>query len=145
MRTQWNRLNGTTYAGRCLASLTGCRRVPGPDGTTIAADYPLRVPAAACFVIGDVIFCRHSASWLLATEQRAVLAHEVRHTYQYARWGPLFWPLYVAGSAWSYALTGNFGVRNAFERNAGLADGGYADAPIRPIFRPIFRPIVSRS
>ncbi len=141
-RAQRNRLNGTTYAGLALAAATGCSRTNGPLGTIVATNYPLSVPSAACFVIGDVIFCRHDATWLFAPERRGVLVHELRHTYQYARWGPLFWPLYFAGSAWSYALTGNFGVRNAFERGAGLTEGGYVHAPLRPVlskWAPSFR------
>jgi hypothetical protein len=141
-RARWNRVNGTTLAGLGLSTATGCRRSPGPAGTTIAAGYPLRVPAAACFVVGDVIFCHGDAEWLRSPAMHRVLEHEVRHTYQYARWGPLFWPLYFAGSAWSYALTGNFGVRNRFERNAGLADGGYADAPVRPILRRLAQQVL---
>jgi hypothetical protein len=41
-------------------------------------------------------------------------------------------PLYFAAAAASWALTGDFGSRNVFERRAGLADGGYADRPLRP-------------
>ena len=40
-------------------------------------------------------------------------------------------PLYLAASAVSWALTGDFGARNVFERRAGLADGGYTDKPLR--------------
>jgi hypothetical protein len=131
-RRRWNRVNGTTYAGLALAAATRTPRQSGPLGTVIAANYPLRVPGALCFVVGDVVFCRRDAAWLLSSPARPILVHELRHTYQYARWGPLFWPLYFASSGWSYLVTGNFGVRNAFERGAGLADGGYADAPVRP-------------
>jgi hypothetical protein len=41
-------------------------------------------------------------------------------------------PLYFAAAAVSWVLTGDFGSRNVFERRAGLADGGYADRPLRP-------------
>ena len=44
-------------------------------------------------------------------------------------------PLYLAAAAVSWALTGDFGARNVFERRAGLADGGYADKPLRPGLR----------
>jgi hypothetical protein len=136
-RRRWNRVNGTTLLGHALARVTRSSRSAGPLGTVIAERYPLRLPDAACFVIGDVIFCKGTAEWLTSLAMRGVLVHEVRHTYQYARWGPLFWPLYFAGSAWSYLITGNFGARNAFERNAGLADGGYSEAPVRPVFRTL--------
>ena len=44
-------------------------------------------------------------------------------------------PLYLVAAAVSWALTGDFGARNVFERQAGLADGGYADRPLRPGLR----------
>ncbi len=137
-RSRWNWVNGTTVAGIALAQAAHCRRSRGPHGTIVAAPYRLAVPMAKCFVVGDVIFCRVSAGWLLAPEQRALLAHETRHTEQYARWGLLFWPVYVAASAWSYALTGSSGARNGFERGAGLTDGGYAARPMRPALRRLF-------
>jgi hypothetical protein len=48
-------------------------------------------------------------------------------------------PLYLAAAAVSWALTGDFGARNVFERRAGLADGGYTDRPLRPGLRRISR------
>ena len=44
-------------------------------------------------------------------------------------------PLYLAAAAVSWALTGDTGSRNVFERRAGLADGGYTDKPLRPALR----------
>ena len=44
-------------------------------------------------------------------------------------------PLYLAAAAVSWALTGDFGARNVFERRAGLTDGGYTDKPLRPSIR----------
>ena len=41
-------------------------------------------------------------------------------------------PLYFTAAGVSWVLTGDFGSRNIFERRAGLADGGYADRPLRP-------------
>jgi hypothetical protein len=40
-------------------------------------------------------------------------------------------PLYLVAAAVSWALTGDTGCRNVFERRAGLADGGYTDKPLR--------------
>jgi hypothetical protein len=34
-------------------------------------------------------------------------------------------PLYVVAAGWSYLVGGDPAVHNAFERLAGLADGGY--------------------
>jgi hypothetical protein len=43
--------------------------------------------------------------------------------------------LYVLASAWSLLRTGDPASRNIFERLAGLADGGYTEHPVRPLFR----------
>jgi hypothetical protein len=40
---------------------------------------------------------------------------------------------YVAAASWSWLRTGDFASRNAFERRAGLADGGYRERPVRPV------------
>jgi len=58
--------------------------------------------------------------------------HEARHATQFACCGGLVMiPLYLAAAGVSWALTGDFGARNVFERRAGLADGGYQDKPLR--------------
>jgi hypothetical protein len=46
-------------------------------------------------------------------------------------------PLYFAAAAVSWLLAGDFGAWNVFERRAGLADGGYADRPLRPGLRQL--------
>ena len=66
----------------------------------------------------------------------ALFRHEARHATQYACCGGLVMvPLYLAAAAVSWALTGDTGCRNVFERRAGLADGGYTDKPLRPALR----------
>ena len=49
-------------------------------------------------------------------------------------------PLYFAAAGVSWLLAGDFGAWNVFERRAGLADGGYADRPLRPGLRQL-RPV----
>jgi hypothetical protein len=46
-------------------------------------------------------------------------------------------PLYFAAAGVSWLLAGDFGAWNVFERRAGLADGGYADRPLRPGLRQL--------
>ena len=41
--------------------------------------------------------------------------------------------LYAIFMGWSWLRTGDRAARNAFERLAGLADGGYRDLPTRSI------------
>lgn len=131
-RTLLTAVNGTTGTGLLIALAARTRLRRGRDGILIAEGYRGKLPPATCFTVGSVILTRNSADWLLDPEQAALLAHESRHAGQYAALGPLFWPAYWLSCGYSYALTGSYGARNAFERKAGLIDGGYADAPLRP-------------
>jgi len=53
-------------------------------------------------------------------------------------------PLYLLAAGVSWALTGDFGARNVFERRAGLADGGYTDKPLRWVRPVVDRQVVDR-
>jgi len=92
------------------------------------------VPVAPAFCVGNVIISRVDRAALAP----ALLAHEARHATQYA-WcaGLPMLPLYFAAAAVSWLLAGDFGAWNVFERRAGLADGGYADRPLRPGLRQL--------
>ncbi|MFI1991458.1 hypothetical protein [Actinoplanes sp. NPDC020271] len=138
-RTVLTAANGTTGAGLLLALVTRTRVRRGRDGVLIAEGWRLPMPPASCFTIGSVIITRRSAEWLLAEDRAALLAHESRHAGQYAVLGPLFFPAYWVACGWSYATTGSWGVRNWFERHAGLLDGGYPeDLPLRPWVRRVW-------
>ncbi len=131
-RTVLTALNGTTGAGLLIALASGARIRRGRDGILIAEGYRRRIPPTTCFTVGSVIITRRTADWLLAPERSRLFGHESRHATQYAALGPLFWPAYWLSCGWSYALTGSYGARNAFERHAGLATGGYREVPLRP-------------
>jgi hypothetical protein len=45
----------------------------------------------------------------------------------------LYYIPYVIFMGWSVLRTGDRAARNFFERQAGLASGGYIDYPVRPI------------
>ena len=103
----------------------------GPDRLFVGTGYRLPVPPAPAFCLGNVIITRLDG---LTPE---LLRHEARHATQYACCGGvLMVPLYLVAAAVSWALTGDTGSRNVFERRAGLADGGYTDKPLR---RPLRR------
>jgi hypothetical protein len=131
-RTLLTAANGTTGAGLLLALASGARIRRGRHGVLIAEGYRRRVPPATCFTVGSVIITRRSAQWLLAEERATLFGHESRHAGQYAALGPLFWPAYWLSCGYSYVLTGSYGARNAFEKHAGLAAGGYRHRPLRP-------------
>lgn len=132
VRLAVNLLNGSTLAGLAVATAGRARLTAGPRGLLLAHGYRLPVPVAPAFCLGDVIVTRLDRD--AADRAEALLAHEARHATQYAWCGGLVMlPLYFAAAGISWLLTGDFGSRNVFERLAGLADGGYADRPLRPV------------
>jgi hypothetical protein len=134
LRLVANILNGSTVAGMAVASAGGARLRPARDGLLVATGYRLPVPRAAAFCLGSVLVTRldHAAF----TGHPRLFAHEARHATQYACCGGLVMlPLYGIAAAVSWALTGDFGARNPFERRAGLADGGYTEKDLRPSLR----------
>jgi hypothetical protein len=106
---------------------------PGPDRLFVGTGYRLPVPPAPAFCLGNVIITRRQA----LDPASALFRHEARHATQYACCGGvLMVPLYLLAAAASWLLTGDTGAKNVFERRAGLADGGYADKPLRGWMRP---------
>jgi hypothetical protein len=126
LRQVINVINLSTLLGLLVAAVGRARIVSGPDGLLLARDYRLRVPDAPAFTIGNVVLLR------LTDEQLArrplLLKHEGRHSTQYAICiGPVMLPLYFLAAGWSWLRCRDFAWHNAFERLAGLADGGYVD------------------
>ena len=123
-----NALNGSTAAGLLLAMLSRTPVERGPGGLILGTHYRPKLPLAGAFTVGNVIFYRADREFI--DSRPALLAHEARHATQYA-WclGLPFLPLYAACAAFSLWRTGDPGSRNFFERNAGLADGGYRELP----------------
>jgi hypothetical protein len=136
-----NLANGSTLAGLGVAALGGARVAPSADGLFVGTGYRLSVPPAPAFCLGNVIVTRLNG---LAPQSR-LFRHEARHATQYA-WcgGVVMVPLYLLAAGVSWALTGDFGARNVFERRAGLADGGYADKPLRWARPVVDRPVVEQ-
>lgn len=122
-----NAVNGSTLTGICVALAGHAELTRGREGLLIGTGYRLPVPPAPAFCVGNVIVTR------LDSLAPRLLRHEARHATQFACCGGvLMIPLYLAAAGWSWAVTGDFGARNVFERRAGLADGGYSDKPARP-------------
>ncbi|HEX6523646.1 MAG TPA: hypothetical protein VF070_27150 [Streptosporangiaceae bacterium] len=132
LRLAVNAINGSTLTGAGVALLGRARLVRAADGLLLATGYRLPVPPAPAFCVGNVIVTRLAD----IPAGSALLRHEARHATQFA-WcgGVVMIPLYLAAAGWSWAVTGDFGSRNVFERRAGLADGGYTDKPPRPAIR----------
>jgi hypothetical protein len=131
-----NLANGSTLAGLAVAALGGARVARSADRLFVGTGYRLPVPPAPAFCLGNVIVTR-----LPGLDPSSVLfRHEARHATQYACCGGVAMvPLYLVAASVSWALTGDTGSRNVFERRAGLADGGYTDKPLRPALRRAFQ------
>ncbi|MGN6577325.1 MAG: hypothetical protein ACTHKG_16760 [Nocardioides sp.] len=124
VRQALNALNGSTLLGLALAVGSRSHLVAADRGTLLATRSRLRLPGASAFTVGDVVLTHHDASWVAARPR--LLRHEQRHSWQYAAClGLPMLPLYGAAAAWSLLRGGDAAVHNAFERWAGLADGGY--------------------
>lgn len=132
VRLAVNLANGATLAGVGVALAGRARVARAADGLLTGTGYRLPVPPAPAFTVGNVIITRHDE--LIAGS--SLFRHEARHTTQYA-WcgGLLLLPLYFTAAGVSWVLCGDFGSWNVFERDAGLADGGYADRPLWPVLR----------
>jgi len=129
-----NLANGSTLAGLGVAALGGAAVTRTADNLYLGTGYRLPVPPAPAFCLGNVIVTRGQGM----DPGSRVFRHEARHATQFACCGGVAMiPLYLAAAGVSWALTGDFGARNAFERRAGLADGGYTDKPLRPRLRAL--------
>jgi hypothetical protein len=138
VRLAVNLANGSMLAGIGVAVIGRAKLARGADGLLVGTGYRLPVPPAPAFCLGNVIVTRLDPGTLASSER--LLAHEARHATQFA-WcgGLLMLPLYFVAAGASWALTGDFGSRNVFERLADLADGGYTDRPLRPALAQITR------
>jgi hypothetical protein len=132
VRRAVNLANGSTLAGLGVAAIGGAAIARSVDGLFTGTGYRLPVPPAPAFCLGNVIVTRED----VIDPGTSVFRHEARHATQFA-WcgGVAMIPLYLAAAGVSWLLTGDFGARNVFERQAGLADGGYTDKPLRPAIR----------
>ena len=117
-------LNGATLLGLLVARLGRARVRRGPAGLLLAEGYRLRFPTGGAFTVGDVVLTATGFRPLLA-RLPGLLRHEARHSRQWAALGPLFLPLYLLATAWSWLRTCYRAAANAFERAAGLEQGGY--------------------
>ncbi|MBZ2197485.1 hypothetical protein [Occultella gossypii] len=133
MRHVANWVNLSTVLGLGVAMAGGARIRRGPQLLYLAERYRWRFPNGSAFTVGDVVITRHDIGKLTANRP-TLLQHEERHSRQWmACLGLPFIPLYLLSMGWSWLRTGDRAARCFFERDAGLATGGYADVPPRPL------------
>lgn len=135
---QWLRLLGNSVNlsnafGLVVARWGRCRIRQGPGGLLLADHYRFSFPIAGAFTIGNVLIT--SGDWdELRLRRPTLIAHEEGHTWQWLYCGGFpFLAGYGASMLWSWLRTGDRAARNFFERQAGLAIGGYLDVPVRPV------------
>ncbi|MGP0223785.1 MULTISPECIES: hypothetical protein [unclassified Paenarthrobacter] len=129
LRQVANVLNLSTPLGLLVAAASRSRVAPGPRGLLIASGYRWRLPHAGAFTVGNVILYRAPAGE--AGRSALLLGHEERHSTQYAYClGLPFLLAYGVAAAWSLASAGDPASKNFFERQAGLAAGGYVRTDI---------------
>ncbi|TDE88317.1 hypothetical protein EXU48_23355 [Occultella glacieicola] len=127
----WVNLSTALGLGVATAGGAGVRR--GPQLLYLAEHYRWRFPTGGAFTVGDVVITRHHLD-RLTSRNPTLLEHEERHSRQWmACLGLPFIPLYLLSMGWSWLRTGDRASRCFFERDAGLATGGYVDVPPRPL------------
>lgn len=133
VRAVGNAVNLATPLGLVIARLGRASIRRGPRGLVLGEGYQARFPVAGAFTVGNVVTTR--GTWAeRARRHPDLLAHEEGHTWQYLYFlGLPYLPAYVAAMVWSWLRTGDRASSNLFERRAGLAAGGYAERPIRPL------------
>lgn len=135
---QWFRLIGnicnlSTVFGVLVALIGRARIRRGPRGLWLAEGYRIPFPVAGAFTVGNVVTTPTTFAERLRVLPH-LLEHEERHTWQYLYClGLPFYLVYTVMMGWSMLRTGDRAARNAFERMAGLADGGYRDHPVIPL------------
>ena len=133
LRSAGNWLNLSTPLGLAVAGLGRAEVSAGPRGLLLAEGYRLGFPIAVAFTVGNVLITPHRWDELLRTRPD-LLQHEETHSWQWLACAGLpFLPAYGLALAWSVLRSGDLAAHNAFERQAGLALGGYAEVATRPI------------
>jgi hypothetical protein len=130
VRAVGNALNLSTPLGLLIAVAGRAKLRRGPEALVIAEDYRLPLPKAGAFTVGGVVLVPHGRLDAAESRQPGTAAHEAEHSWQYF-WclGLPFLPFYALASGWSWLRTGDAWSRNVFERDAGLARGGYVEQP----------------
>lgn len=123
VRRAANWANGSTLLGLVIARAGGACVEDAERGLLLATGYRLGLPRAGAFTVGNVVLSPHERAWL--AQRPRLMAHEERHSWQYAVLGPAFLPLYGLAAGYSCLRGGHPATHNAFERLAGLEDGGY--------------------
>ncbi|MCL1922669.1 MAG: hypothetical protein FWG15_02160 [Propionibacteriaceae bacterium] len=124
VRAAINWINLSTLFGLFIAYLGRAKVTKGPQQLILADGYRFSFPIASAFTVGNVIITASTFTRFTSRLPQG-LAHEARHSTQWAITGPLFLPLYILAMGISWLRTRDRAAWNPFEVLAGLEDGGY--------------------
>ncbi|OZD47326.1 hypothetical protein CH252_20795 [Rhodococcus sp. 06-1477-1B] len=97
---------------------------PAPNGLIVCGGS--FNPGGGGTTFGDTFVTRDSYEAVIASGNGALIDHEIRHSEQWAGFGPVgFVSYYYANVGVSMVATGSPGLTNYFEMDAGLVEGGY--------------------
>jgi hypothetical protein len=99
----------TAVSGGRVASSHGVIEASGGLARRLLRSTPIRAQA---MTLGHVVIGRDQASLERSR------GHELVHVRQVERWGPLFFPAYLAASAWAWLCGRHYYRDNCFEREA---------------------------
>ena len=143
MRNVANLINLSTPLGLLLAAL-GRGKLSLDGGLVIAEGVRLPLINASAMTVGCVVLIPGRSLEEAKALIPDLMHHEEQHAWQYAYClGLPFLPLYGAAALWSMVRSGDRASANYFERQAGLATGGYPQRPLIPV-REGFRNLVGR-
>ena len=139
LRNLANVANLSTPLGIAL-SIAGRGRLRLRDGLVVADHVRLPVTNAGAMTVGSVVLVFRQSLEQAEGRTPNLLPHEDAHAWQWAYClGLPFLPLYLAASGWSLFRTGDRAAANHFERQAGLAAGGYREMPRLPFREALAR------
>ena len=125
VRNIGNLANLSTPLGLVVA-LCSRARLRMVDGLLVADNARLPFIQASAMAIGSVVLVNGRTLEEAQLRIPALLEHENSHAWQYAYClGLPFIPAYTVAMIWSQLSRGDRASANFFERQAGLASGGY--------------------
>ena len=131
LRNVANIANLSTPLG-VLIGLAGTGRFRSHRGLIVVDRARLPLPHASAMTVGSVVLIPTESREEVEARMPGLISHEDEHAWQWALcMGLPFLPLYFAAAGWSLVRCGDRASANVFERQAGLALGGYPEQPKR--------------
>ena len=134
VRFAGNFVNLSTPVGLAVARIGSATIRRGPARPVPGRGLPLQIPYRGRIHDRQCDHHERHVGCDVADKYPHLIQHEEGHTWQYLYClGLPYYIPYVVFMGWSVLRTGDRAARNFFERQAGLAIGGYVDYPVRPI------------